>query len=169
VPRFAHTTWITVQCIRSKAFAEKGIKDGIQVNSVVPGAVMTGRRQSFMEKWGSAHGMSVDKALKEFPEKAGIARYGERDDRGVDRRNGSEARLRIEGGAPRDKDHGAVCSLQRLPSSDRKPSQAVQLQRCAVFPLSVGHLKQIDLRHGAGDVYKGSILPKRSSVRSIRD
>ena len=27
----------------AKAFAEQGIKDGIQVNSVVPGAVMTGR------------------------------------------------------------------------------------------------------------------------------
>ncbi len=30
-----------------------------------------------MEKWAPAHGMSVEKALKEFPEKAGIARYGE--------------------------------------------------------------------------------------------
>jgi NAD(P)-dependent dehydrogenase (short-subunit alcohol dehydrogenase family) len=35
----------------AKAFAEQGIKDGIQVNSVVPGAVMTHRRKSFMEKW----------------------------------------------------------------------------------------------------------------------
>ena len=36
----------------AKAFAEQGIKDGVQVNSVVPGAVMTGRRRSFLEKWG---------------------------------------------------------------------------------------------------------------------
>jgi 3-oxoacyl-[acyl-carrier protein] reductase len=35
----------------AKAFAEQGIKDGVQVNSVSPGAVMTGRRQSFFEKW----------------------------------------------------------------------------------------------------------------------
>jgi 3-oxoacyl-[acyl-carrier protein] reductase len=34
----------------AKAFAEQGIKDGVQVNSVVPGAVMTGRRRSFLEK-----------------------------------------------------------------------------------------------------------------------
>ena len=60
----------------AKAFAEQGIKDGVQVNSIVPGAVMTGRRRSFMEKWAPAHGMSVEKAMKEFPEKAGIARYG---------------------------------------------------------------------------------------------
>jgi len=35
----------------AKAFAEQGIKDGVQVNSIVPGAVMTGRRRSFLEKW----------------------------------------------------------------------------------------------------------------------
>jgi 3-oxoacyl-[acyl-carrier protein] reductase len=35
----------------AKAFAEQGIRDGVQVNSLVPGAVMTGRRRSFMEKW----------------------------------------------------------------------------------------------------------------------
>ncbi len=31
----------------AKAFAERGIKDGVQVNSISPGAVMTGRRRSF--------------------------------------------------------------------------------------------------------------------------
>lgn len=60
----------------SKAFAEQGIKDGVQVNSVVPGPVMTGRRQSFMEKWAPAHNMSVEEAMKQFPEKVGISRYG---------------------------------------------------------------------------------------------
>lgn len=35
----------------AKAFAEQGIKDEVQVNSIVPGAVMTGRRRSFLEKW----------------------------------------------------------------------------------------------------------------------
>lgn len=61
----------------AKAFAEQGIKDGIQVNSVVPGAVMTGRRRSFLEKWASAHSMSMEEAIKRFPEEAGIARYGQ--------------------------------------------------------------------------------------------
>lgn len=61
----------------AKAFAEQGIKDGVQVNSVVPGAVMTGRRRSFLEKWAPAHNMSVEEATKKFPEEAGIARYGE--------------------------------------------------------------------------------------------
>ena len=59
----------------AKAFAEQGIKDGVQVNSIVPGAVMTGRRRSFLEKWALAHNMSVEDAMKKFPEEAGITRY----------------------------------------------------------------------------------------------
>ncbi len=61
----------------AKAFAEQGIKDGVQVNSIVPGPVMTGRRRSFMEKWAPAHNMSVEEATKQFPEEVGISRYGE--------------------------------------------------------------------------------------------
>jgi 3-oxoacyl-[acyl-carrier protein] reductase len=60
----------------AKAFAEQWIKDGVQVNSNVPGAVMTGRRRSFLDKWAPAHNMSVEDAMKKFPEEAGISRYG---------------------------------------------------------------------------------------------
>ncbi len=61
----------------AKAFAEQGIKDGVQVNSIVPGPVMTGRRRSFMEKWAPAHNMSVEEAMREFPKEVGISRYGQ--------------------------------------------------------------------------------------------
>jgi 3-oxoacyl-[acyl-carrier protein] reductase len=60
----------------AKAFAEQGMKDGVQVNSVSPGAVMTGRRQSFFEKWAPAHNLTVEEAIKQFPEQAGITRLG---------------------------------------------------------------------------------------------
>jgi 3-oxoacyl-[acyl-carrier protein] reductase len=60
----------------AKAFAEQGIKDGVQVNSISPGAVMTGRRQSFFEKWAPAHNLTVEEAIKKFPEQAGISRLG---------------------------------------------------------------------------------------------
>ncbi len=60
----------------AKAFAEQGIKDGVQVNSVVPGAVMTGRRRSFFEKWAPAHNLTVEEATKKLPEEAGISRFG---------------------------------------------------------------------------------------------
>ena len=60
----------------AKAFAEQGIKDGVQVNSVVPGAVMTGRRQSLFEKWAPVHNLTVEEAIKKFPEEACISRFG---------------------------------------------------------------------------------------------
>jgi 3-oxoacyl-[acyl-carrier protein] reductase len=61
----------------AKAFAEQGIQDGVQVNSIVPGAVMTGRRRSFLEKWAPAHNVTVEEAIKKFPQEAGISRYGQ--------------------------------------------------------------------------------------------
>jgi 3-oxoacyl-[acyl-carrier protein] reductase len=52
-PGFAAVATINAAIIAlAKAFAEQGIKDGVQVNSVVPGAVMTGRRRSFLNQWG---------------------------------------------------------------------------------------------------------------------
>ena len=60
----------------AKAFAEQGIKDGVQVNSISPGPVMTGRRQAFFEKWAPAHNLTVEEAIKRFPEQAGITRLG---------------------------------------------------------------------------------------------
>ena len=61
----------------AKAFAEQGIKDGVQVNSVSPGVVMTGRRQAFFEKWAPAHNLTVEEAIKKFPEQVGITRFGQ--------------------------------------------------------------------------------------------
>ena len=60
----------------AKAFAEQGIKDGVQVNSVSPGAVMTGRRRAFFETWGPMHNLTVEEAIKKFPAQAGITRFG---------------------------------------------------------------------------------------------
>jgi 3-oxoacyl-[acyl-carrier protein] reductase len=60
----------------AKAFADRGIEDGVQVNSVLPGPVMTGRRQSYLDHWAPLHGMTVEQATEHFPREAGIARYG---------------------------------------------------------------------------------------------
>ncbi len=76
-PGFAAVAAVNAAIIAlAKAFAEQGIKDGVQVNSVIPGAVMTGRRQSFFEKWAPAHNLTVEEAVKKFPEEVGIARFG---------------------------------------------------------------------------------------------
>lgn len=60
----------------AKAFADRGIEDGVQVNSVLPGPVMTGRRQSYLEHWAPLHGMTVAEAVAKFPQEVKIGRYG---------------------------------------------------------------------------------------------
>jgi 3-oxoacyl-[acyl-carrier protein] reductase len=64
----------------AKAFADRGLEDGIQVNSVSPGPVMTGRRLAMIEKWAAAHKVGVDEAKQALLTKAGIGRYGEPQD-----------------------------------------------------------------------------------------
>jgi 3-oxoacyl-[acyl-carrier protein] reductase len=61
----------------AKAFSDRGITDGVQVNSVMPGPVMTGRRRSYLQHWAPLHNMTVEEATANFPKEAGIARYGE--------------------------------------------------------------------------------------------
>ncbi|MDQ0468550.1 SDR family oxidoreductase [Labrys wisconsinensis] len=61
----------------AKAFSDRGITDGVQVNSVLPGPVMTGRRRSYLQHWAPLHAMTVEEATDRFPREAGIARYGE--------------------------------------------------------------------------------------------
>jgi 3-oxoacyl-[acyl-carrier protein] reductase len=56
--------------------ATQGNRPCVQVNSVVRGAVITGRRKSFFEKWGPAHNLTVEEAMRKFSEEAGIARFG---------------------------------------------------------------------------------------------
>src|ERR1700677_4903647 len=76
-PGFAAVAAVNAAIIAlAKAFAEQGIKEGAQGNSVEPGPVMTGGRQSFFEKEAPAHNLTVEEALKKFPEEAGIRRYG---------------------------------------------------------------------------------------------
>ncbi len=61
----------------ARAFAERGVKDGVQVNSVLPGPVLTNRRKTYMEKYAPAHNMTFEEAMKKFPAEAGISRYGQ--------------------------------------------------------------------------------------------
>jgi 3-oxoacyl-[acyl-carrier protein] reductase len=60
----------------AKAFSDRGITDGVQVNCVLPGPVMTGRRSSYLEHWASIHQLTLQEAVDRFPKDAGIARYG---------------------------------------------------------------------------------------------
>jgi NAD(P)-dependent dehydrogenase (short-subunit alcohol dehydrogenase family) len=61
----------------ARAFADRGIKDGVQVNSVLPGPVLTNRRKTYMEKYAPTHNMTLEEAMEKFPTQAGISRYGQ--------------------------------------------------------------------------------------------
>src|SRR5271168_2822952 len=56
----------------AKAFSDRGITDGVQVNSVLPGPVMTGRRRSYLQHWAPLHNVTVEEATARFPQEAGI-------------------------------------------------------------------------------------------------
>ncbi|WPU94792.1 SDR family oxidoreductase [Mucilaginibacter sabulilitoris] len=77
-PGFAAVATINAAiCALAKAFAEEGILCGIQVNSVLPGAVMTDRRKKFLEKFAEANNLSMEEAKMKFLREAKIERYGE--------------------------------------------------------------------------------------------
>jgi 3-oxoacyl-[acyl-carrier protein] reductase len=60
----------------AKAFAERGIEEGVQVNSVSPGAIMTGRRLAMLEKIAAAKKITLEEAKQQFLKQAGISRFG---------------------------------------------------------------------------------------------
>ena len=64
----------------AKAFAERGVVDGVQVNTISPGAVMTGRRQALLAKGALAQGITLDDMKARFVRAAGIERFGEPED-----------------------------------------------------------------------------------------
>jgi 3-oxoacyl-[acyl-carrier protein] reductase len=77
-PGFAAVATLNAAIVAlAKAFSEQGILDGVQVNSVLPGPVMSNRRIGFLQKWSVANHMSLEEAKTKFLEEAHIERYGE--------------------------------------------------------------------------------------------
>jgi len=79
-PKSAYAAVATINAAivaMARAFAERGIKDGVQVNSVLPGPVLTNRRRTYMEKYAPAHNMTFEEAMDKFPTQVGISRYGQ--------------------------------------------------------------------------------------------
>jgi 3-oxoacyl-[acyl-carrier protein] reductase len=76
-PGFAAVATINAAIVAlAKAFAEQGIIDGVQVNSVLPGPVMSDRRIGFLTKWSAANKMTLEEAKSKFLVEAHIERYG---------------------------------------------------------------------------------------------
>jgi NAD(P)-dependent dehydrogenase (short-subunit alcohol dehydrogenase family) len=64
----------------TKALADIGIRDGVQVNAINPGWVRTDRLRHLLEKEAAEHGGNLDAAAAEVARKANIVRMGEPED-----------------------------------------------------------------------------------------
>lgn len=64
----------------AKTFAERGVTDGVRVNTILPGPVMTDRRRAMLQGYADAHKLPIDAAVERFAEEVGIARYGQPED-----------------------------------------------------------------------------------------
>ncbi|HEV2881999.1 MAG TPA: SDR family oxidoreductase [Pyrinomonadaceae bacterium] len=61
----------------TKALAERGVRDGVRVNAVNPGATATERLQTRLERYASEHGVERDEAARRMSHALGVARFGE--------------------------------------------------------------------------------------------
>ncbi len=64
----------------TKAMADIGIRDGVQVNAINPGRVKTERFQSMIAAETAQHGGDVNAAIQEIVRKLNIVRVGEPED-----------------------------------------------------------------------------------------
>ena len=64
----------------AKAFAEQGLADGVQVNSIQPGSVMTDRRLAIIEQFAQQRGLPIADAIEVYAQESGIANYGRPED-----------------------------------------------------------------------------------------
>lgn len=64
----------------TKAVAELGVRDGIQVNAINPGRIRTERLEKMIAAQAAQHGGDLEARLREIVHKANIVRIGEPED-----------------------------------------------------------------------------------------
>jgi NAD(P)-dependent dehydrogenase (short-subunit alcohol dehydrogenase family) len=64
----------------TKALADIGIRDGVQVNAINPGSVRTNRLRVLLESEAAQHGGNIDAAIDQLVRKANVVRLGEPED-----------------------------------------------------------------------------------------
>ena len=64
----------------TKALADIGIRDGIQVNAINPGSVRTDRLRILLQSQAAEHGGDIDAAIEQIVRKANVVRLGEPED-----------------------------------------------------------------------------------------
>ena len=68
------------QAALSKTIAEQGLRDGVHVNLIQPGTVMTSRRSNLIAKLADEQRISPDEYTRRLMERLGITRLGTPED-----------------------------------------------------------------------------------------
>src|SRR5271169_121525 len=61
----------------TKVLADRGTRDGVRVNAVNPGSIVTERLQIRIKAFASEHGFNIDRAALSMAQKLGVVRFGE--------------------------------------------------------------------------------------------
>lgn len=61
----------------TKALADRGVTDGVKVNAINPGSIMTERLHSRIHKLAAERMIEFDEAKKELEKSLGVSRFGE--------------------------------------------------------------------------------------------
>jgi 3-oxoacyl-[acyl-carrier protein] reductase len=64
----------------TKALADIGIRDGVQVNAINPGSVRTERLRTLLASQAAEHGGDIDAAIEQLARKSNVVRLGEPED-----------------------------------------------------------------------------------------
>jgi NAD(P)-dependent dehydrogenase (short-subunit alcohol dehydrogenase family) len=64
----------------TKALADIGIRDGVQVNAINPGAIRTDRLRGWLEAAAAQHGGDIEAAARQMVQRANTVRLGEPED-----------------------------------------------------------------------------------------
>lgn len=61
----------------TKALADRGVKDGVRVNSINPGSIATERLQTRIKNYAKEHNIDAEEAATQMPREMKVARFGE--------------------------------------------------------------------------------------------
>lgn len=61
----------------TKSLADRGIQDGVRVNAINPGSIVTERLQTRIQNYAITNNISLDEAAKRLPREIKIERFGE--------------------------------------------------------------------------------------------